>query len=133
MLLGWLGVFAIIFNKVSLTPSILLAIYGFNVSFPIVMDPLVCEAAATANTNVVMVIFNMFGLPITHEGTILTFNSANGDAIRTAMTTACAGYATLGVFLALFALMMLCGTSGCPYEEPGMSSCSVSSVPGCRT
>lgn len=107
MLLGWLGVFTIIFNKASIMPSILLAIYGFSVVFPIVIDTLVGEAAAIANTNVVIAIFNMVGLPITHEGTALTFNSANGDTIRTVITPACAGYTTIGVFLALFTLMML--------------------------
>lgn len=107
MLLGWLGVFIVIFKKASIIPSILLAIYGFSVGFPIVMDPLIGERAAIANTKVVIAIFNLFGLPIDHTGTLITFTSANGDTVSTVLTTACSGYATLGVFLALFALMML--------------------------
>jgi exosortase/archaeosortase family protein len=107
MLLGWLGVFTIIFKSASLIPSILLVIYGFSVGFPIVVDPLIGEAAAVANTNIVIAIFDLFRLSIAHEGTILTFTSASGDIVTTVLTTACSGYATLGVFLALFALMML--------------------------
>jgi exosortase/archaeosortase family protein len=107
MLIGWLGLFVILFKKASLIPSILLAIYGFSVAFPIAMLEWFGEASATATTNVVTTIFKIVGLPITSEGTLLFFNSTSGDTISTVITPECAGYTTIGVFVALFALMML--------------------------
>lgn len=107
MLLGWLGIFTIVFNKASVIPSILIAIYGFSVAFPIMMLEWLGEPSAELVTDAVTGICGVLGLPLISEGTVLHFTSLNGDAISTVITPGCAGYATLGVFIALFALMML--------------------------
>ncbi len=38
---------------------------------------------------------------------MLHFTSVNGDAVSTTVAAECAGYVTIGVFIALFSLMML--------------------------
>lgn len=107
LLLGWLGVFTIIFKKASMVPSILLAIYGFAVGFPIVMGAWAGDVSAMSTTSVITAIFKAIGFSIMNDGTVLTFNSMNGDIISTTITPDCSGYYTIGVFISLFALMML--------------------------
>ncbi len=107
MLLGWLGIFTVIFSGACIIPSILLAIYGFGVVFPILMIRWLGEPSATLVTNAVTAVTRMLGLPITSEGVVLHFTSLTGDAISTTVTPGCVGYATIGVFIALFSLMML--------------------------
>ena len=107
MLLGFLGIFAIVFSKASFIPAILLAIYGFTVAFPILMIGWLGEPLSVLVTNTVAAITGILGLPIASEGLVLQFFSVTGEAISTIVSPACAGYATIGVFIALFSLMML--------------------------
>ena len=65
------------------------------------------EPSAVLVTNTVTAITAVMGLPIDNEGVVIHFTSLTGDAISTTVVPGCAGYATLGVFIALFALMML--------------------------
>lgn len=67
MLLGFLGILAVIFGRACLTPAILLAIYGFSVGFPILMIRWLGEPSAMATTNTVTAIARMLGLPVTSE------------------------------------------------------------------
>lgn len=107
MLTGWLGVFAIMFGRACLIPASLLAIYGFTIAFPILMLGWLGKPLAVAVTATVTALTGIFGLPIASEGLVLEFSSLNGDSIMTTLSPGCAGYATLSVFIALFALMML--------------------------
>ena len=107
MLLSYLGIFAIVFSGAILTPAILLGIYGFSVAFPMFMMDWLGKPAAVATTNMVASIARLLGLPVASEGIVLNFICRNGDIVFTTVAPACAGYATLGVFIALFALMML--------------------------
>ena len=107
MLLGWLGVSSLIFAGACLIPSILLAIYGFSLAFPILMMGWLGEPSAILVANTVTAITRVLGLDITNEGLLLHFTSLTGEVISTKVSAGCAGYATIGVFIALFALMML--------------------------
>ncbi|MFC1892903.1 archaeosortase/exosortase family protein [Chloroflexota bacterium] len=107
MLLGFLGIFTIVFSEAAIIPAVLLAIYGFTVAFPILMIGWLGEPLAILVTSTVTTITGLLGLPVIAEGLVLQFNSVTGDTIATMVSPACAGYATLGVFIALFALMML--------------------------
>ncbi len=107
MLVGWLGVSTIIFSRASIIPAILVAIYGFSVAFPILMMGWLGEPSAILVTNTVVAITRILGLPVSSQGVVLQFNSLTGDTIRTAIVPGCTGYATIGVFIALFSLMML--------------------------
>ena len=100
-------VFTIIFSRAAVIPTILLMIYGFSLVFPILTTRWLGEPSAILVTNTVIAITNALGLPITSQGQVLHFTSVTGDAISTMVTPSCAGYATIGVFIALFSLMML--------------------------
>lgn len=107
MLLGWLGIFAVVFAGAAVLPSILLTIYGFSVVFPILMNQWSGEPSVMFVANTVTGITRMLGLPITNEGVVIHFTNLQGNAISTTIILGCAGYATIGVFIALFILMML--------------------------
>ena len=107
MLLGWLGIFTIIFNRACIIPTILLVIYDFSLVFPILATRWLGEPSAIPVTNTVIAITQLLGLPITSQGQVLHFTSLSGDVISTAIVPGCTGYVTVGVFIALFSLMML--------------------------
>jgi len=107
MLLGYLGIFTTIFGRASVIPLILLSIYGFSIAFPILMLRVIGEPSAKLVTSTVTPLLNLFGLPVTSEGQVLNLVSVTGDSLSTAIRPECAAFTTLGVFIALFALMVL--------------------------
>ena len=107
MLLGWLGIFAILFNGACIKPAIFLSIYLFSLAFPMLMMRWAGDASALATTNIVTAIVRVFGLPITSQGLVVHFTSVTGNFIAVVIEPGCAGPITIGVFIALFTLMML--------------------------
>jgi exosortase/archaeosortase family protein len=107
MLLGYLGVFAMIFGKAFIMPLILLLVYGFSVAFPILMLRLLGEPAAKLVTSTVTPLFNILGLPVTSEGQVLNLVSVSGDPLSVTITPGCSAFAAIGIFIVLFTLMML--------------------------
>ncbi len=107
MLLGFLGAFTVIFSRAFVIPTILLAIYGFSVAFPVYMMEWLGEPSSMMVTSMVVAITQILGLPVSSEGSLLQFNSLAGENISTVVTPGCVGYYTIGVFIALYALMML--------------------------
>ncbi|MEE9202719.1 MAG: exosortase/archaeosortase family protein [Dehalococcoidia bacterium] len=107
VLLASLGVFVVLFGRGAKIPSILLAIYGFAVSFPIVIYRFADEAYSQSAIAPVMGTITSLGYPFQSQGQWVHFSSSGGDSVSVAITAACAGPTTLGVFVALFALMTL--------------------------
>jgi exosortase/archaeosortase family protein len=107
VLLSTLGVFVVIFGKGARIPVILLVIYGFGVFFPIAIEHLASEAYAKLALTPLIAVMHVFNLPIVNQGHLISFTSAGGEPISVVLTTACAGPATMAVFICLFALMML--------------------------
>ena len=107
MLLGWLGIFTIIFGRAAILPSALMAIYAFSIAFPILMNGSTGELSVKLVIIVIKNISGFLGIPLGSQGQIISFTDISGNTIYTGIVPGCAGYATIGVFIALFALMML--------------------------
>jgi exosortase/archaeosortase family protein len=107
VLLASLGVFVIIFGMGAKIPSILLAIYGFAISFPLAVERFAENAYSQTAITPLMGLMTTLGYPLQGEGQWVHFTSTGGEPISVAITIGCAGPATMGVFIALFALMML--------------------------
>jgi exosortase/archaeosortase family protein len=107
VLLAWLGVFVIFFGKGAKIPSILLGIYGFVISFPLMIARFAEDAYS--RTAIAPLVWSMttLGYPFESQGQWVHFVSSTGQPISAAITTSCAGPATMAVFMAIFALMML--------------------------
>ncbi|MBI2854729.1 MAG: exosortase/archaeosortase family protein [Chloroflexi bacterium] len=107
VLLASLGVFVALFGKGARLPSIVLVIYGFAVSFPIGVQRFL-EGPYQQTAFVPLTgLMRAMGYPLRVDGQWLHFTSTGGEPISVVVTMACAGPATRGVFIALFALMML--------------------------
>lgn len=107
VLLASLGVFTVLFGKAAKIPSILLGIYGFAISFPLIMERFAQLPYAISVSKPLLWILNGVGYPLHSQGQWVHLTSASGEPISVVITAACAGPVTMGVFLALFALMML--------------------------
>jgi exosortase/archaeosortase family protein len=107
LLLAWLAVFIIFFGKGMLIPAILLGIYSFSISFPLIIERF---AELPYSKTVILPatwILTWLGYPLESQGQWVSFLSSSGESISVLITAACAGPATMGVFIAIFALMML--------------------------
>ena len=109
LLLSWLAVFIIFFGKGMLIPSILLGIYGFSISFPLMVEQFAELPYSKTIILPAMWILTWLGYPLESQGQWISFLSSTGtgESISVLITSACAGPATMGVFIAIFALMML--------------------------
>ena len=107
MLLGWLGIFTIIFSRAALIPFILLAIYSFSLMLPILIIRWLGEPSAIVAANMLAAITRMMGLPVTSDGLVLHFASLAGNFISVTVMPTCGGYRTISLFIVLFSLMML--------------------------
>jgi len=107
VLLASLGVFIIFFGKAAKMPSILLSIYGFAISFPLVIERFAEDAYSRSAIVPLMGLMTTLNYPIENQGQWIHLTSSTGEPISVAITAACAGPATMGVFLAIYALMML--------------------------
>jgi len=107
VLLASLGVFVILFGRGAKIPSILVAIYGFAISFPLAIQRFAENAYSQTAIVPVVGLMNILGYPLQNQGQWVHFTSSGGEPISVVITSGCAGPATMGVFIALFALMML--------------------------
>ena len=107
VLLASLGTYAIFFGRGVKIPAILLAIYISAISFPMLIQRFAQDAYASTVIIPLNGLLTVLGYPFTTEGQWLHLVSAKGDIISVVVTVACAGPATMGVFLSIFALMTL--------------------------
>jgi len=106
-LLASLGVFVIFFSKAAKIPSILLGIYGGAISFPLIIERFAKLPYSMSEIKPLLWILTGLGYSLENQGQWIHFISASGEPISVVITAACAGPATMGVFLAIFSLMML--------------------------
>ncbi|MBM2824988.1 MAG: Transrane exosortase (Exosortase EpsH) [Dehalococcoidales bacterium] len=107
LLLASLGVFVTLFGYAAKIPSVLLVTYGFVISFPLAMQSFAENAYTQTAMVPLMGLMNVLDYPVAQAGQRLHFISTSGEAISVSVTIGCAGTTTMGVFMALFTLMML--------------------------
>ena len=108
VLLGSLAAFVMVFGiGAARIPAILTAIYGFSVAFPIVIERFAQEAYSRLDIVPLMALMDFMHYPIHIQGQVISFSSTAGEPISVTLTAACAGPASMAVFIALFALMTL--------------------------
>ena len=107
VLLAFLGVFIILFGRGAQIPSILLGIYGFAISFPLIIQRFAELPYSISAIKPLVWILSSLGYIFQNEGQWIHFSSYSGESISVSITAACAGPVTMGVFLAIFSLMML--------------------------
>jgi len=107
VLLASLGVFVTIFGKAAKIPAILISIYSFAISFPLLIERFAGLPYSMSAIKPLTWIFSGLGYQFENQGQWMHFTSYSGEPISVAITAACAGPVTMGVFLTIFTLMML--------------------------
>ncbi len=107
VLLTSLGIFVIFFGHGARIPSILVGIYGFAISFPIVVHRFAEIPYSMGAIKPMIWILTSLGFALENKGQLIHLTSSSGEPISVIITAACAGHSTMGVFMAIFALMTL--------------------------
>ena len=107
MLLAYLGIFIIFFGRAAILPGVLLGIYGFSVGFPAAVARYMDMQYSLATVWMVVTSLKTTGFQLTSQGQIIGFPNAGGDELSVFVNAACSGSASMTIFIAIFALMML--------------------------
>lgn len=107
VLLLSLGVFVVLFGRAAKIPAILLAVYAMAVFPPSLVYRFFPEIYSAAAVVPLVGVMSTLGYPVENYGQLVQVPSPNGGTIAVLVTAACAGPATMGVFVALFALMRM--------------------------
>ncbi len=102
-----LGVFAVLFGRGSLLPLIIFSTYAFTILFPRFVNAYLELPYALSMVLPVNWLINALGLPVTASGQVFSFLTPSGKEISVLVSGACAGPATMAVFISIFTLMVL--------------------------
>jgi exosortase/archaeosortase family protein len=105
LLAGLLGLFAICCGGAARWPAYLMGVYLVGAAFPLMAERWLDAPLGIATAAPVAGILHAAGYPIARSGYTIATELAGGQVIQVLITAACAGPATLGVFIAIFALM----------------------------
>lgn len=106
VLLIFIGVFIIFYGAAASLPAILVFVYGFSISFPIVLDALAGDAFALLTTRIVSGVAGLF-FSVGYEGQVLHVLNIEGNRNYYYIDAGCSGSASLAIFLTVFALMLI--------------------------
>lgn len=107
LLLGGLGLFAILFGRAVTIPSLLFGLYSFAVLFPQVAEGSLAPVLTAWAAGPTAGLLAALGYPVLRSGEELRLGTATGEVIRVAVTAACAGPATIGLFVTAYGLMLI--------------------------
>jgi exosortase/archaeosortase family protein len=101
-----IGLFTVFFGEAAYMPSLLLFVYGFSISFPIILDEYLGTQYALVTTNIVAHVAALF-YPVGFEGQVLSVTNPEGVKDLLYIDVGCSGSASIAIFLTVFALMLL--------------------------
>jgi exosortase/archaeosortase family protein len=106
LLTAWVGAFAAVFGAAAVIPLVLLGTYAFTIWFPLLVNSHLQGYVWSAVVPSAWLL-HMFGLHIAVSGPLFQFVYPSGTPAEIMVTSACAGPATMAVFVVIFTLMML--------------------------
>lgn len=101
------GAFAILFGRAAIIPGVILAIYAFALAFPVLVEPLAAGPWSRATLQMTLAISRLLDLPLSVGAGFVSVTTPSGLPLSIGFTSECVGQITMGIFLAIFALMML--------------------------
>ncbi len=108
LLTAWVGAFMVVFGSAGLIPLVLLAAYAFALCFPLLVNTYLEAGYASTAVAPAAWLLHLFGLQITTvSGQVFRFTLPSGTPMQIMVGSACAGPATIAVFVVIFTLMML--------------------------
>jgi len=106
VLLTFVGLFFVFFGAAAYLPSLLLFVYGFSVSFPILLNEFFGIQYSLITTSLVARAAGLF-YPVDFNGQTISTISSSGVQSMIYIDAECSGSASLAIFLTVFALMMI--------------------------
>ena len=107
LLAGAVGLFALVVGRAALWPSALLVVYLVSSAVPIAIERWADVPVGAVTASAAASVLGAAGYPLVLTGNFIAFPDAGGQVIRVLINASCAGPATLGVFLAIYALMAI--------------------------
>lgn len=101
-----IGVLLIFFGVVAYIPSLLLFVYGFSISFPIIIDELLGTEYALATTYLVAKVAGLV-YPVGFQGQLIGIINSQGVQDLIFIDAQCSGSASMAIFITIFALMVI--------------------------
>lgn len=99
--------FSLFFGPASKIPLMLLGLFGIAIGFPVLLESTAAAWFPRATAVLTVSTLQLFRLPVTLNGVMVTLNSLLGYDIVTKVDTRCAGSDSLAIFLAIFGLMLI--------------------------
>ena len=106
IILALVGVFFVFFGVAAYLPSLLLFVYGFSVSFPILLDEFFGTQYALVTTRLTAYVAGLV-YPVGYEGQLISLVNSEGVKNVVYIDAGCSGSASIAIFLTIFALMMI--------------------------
>jgi len=106
VLLTFVGLFFVFFGAAAYLPSLLLFVYGFSVSFPILLNEFFGIQYSLITTSLVARAAGLF-YPVDFNGQTISTISSSGVQSMIYIDAECSGSASLAIFLTVFSLMMI--------------------------
>ena len=106
IILALVGVFFIFFGVAAHLPSLLLFVYGFSVSFPILLDEFFGTQYALVTTRLTAYVAGLV-YPVGYEGQLISLVNSEGVKNVVYIDAGCSGSASIAIFLTIFALMII--------------------------
>jgi len=103
----WTALFMVMYGRAAAIPTLLLATYSFTILFPMAVEKFADVRYAMAAVIPAVHLADLLGLPVSNAGQVLSFPDPAGGTISVMVAGACAGPATMAVFIAIFTMMML--------------------------
>jgi exosortase/archaeosortase family protein len=100
------GVSLIFFGAAAYLPSLLVFVYGFSISFPVILDKLAGTQYALLTTRVTAGVAGLI-YPVGYEGQLISIIDSGGIRNLFFIDAGCSGSASLAIFLTVFALMLI--------------------------
>lgn len=107
LFMAFVGSSAMVFGRAARIPAALLAVFAAATIFPLLVDSYFEGIYAEAAIIPLKAFAFLLGLNLGGEGQILNLLTGTGQSITIMVKAACAGPATMGVFLGLFGLMYM--------------------------
>ena len=106
ILLTFVGVSFVFFGVAAHLPSLLVFVYGFSISVPILLDEFFGTWYALVTTRLTA---GFAGLvyPLDYEGQLISLVNSEGVKSMVYIDSGCSGSASIAIFLTIFALMMI--------------------------
>ena len=106
ILLALIGVSFLFYGVAVYLPSLLVFVYGFSVSFPILLDDFLGTQYALITTRLTAFVADLV-YPVAYEGQLISIINSEGVKNVAYIDAGCSGSASIAIFFTIFALMMI--------------------------